>query len=201
MPHSLYLASHSPRRLELLRQIGLQPTVLPLRRNPPRVDVDETPLPGEAAPDYVQRLACSKACIAARIREGRRLPDWPVLAADTCVVQDGLILGKPRDRAEAADMLRRYSGRTHQVHTAVAIAYHGRLEVAVSLSAVRFCTLSEQDIAAYVASPEPYDKAGGYGIQGLAAKFVEQLEGSYSGVMGLPLHETARLLKALGYDL
>lgn len=197
----LYLASQSPRRLELLRQIGLEPTVLPLRNSPGRVDVDETPLADELATDYVLRLARMKAQAGAAAQQMRRLPSWPILAADTTVTIDGHILGKPVDAAEAAAMLRRYSGRAHTVLTAVAAAYLGRLEVVLNESVVTFKTLSEAEIATYVASHEAFDKAGGYGIQGRAALFIEHLSGSYSGVMGLPLYETSELLKTVGFEI
>lgn len=200
MSRPLYLASQSPRRLELLRQIGLTPTVLPLRHAGPRADVDEKPKPGESGRAYVLRIARLKAQAAERALLGRRMPAWPVVVADTCVVRDGTILGKPRDATEASAWLRRYSGRSHTVLTAVAVLYGARLEVATQRSTVRFGPLTERDIAAYVASGEPFDKAGGYGIQGRAAAFVEHLAGSYSGVMGLPLYETVELLKAVGYD-
>ena len=197
----LYLASQSPRRLELLRQIGLAPAVLRLRSGAERLDVDETPLPEEPAFEYVLRLARLKAAAGERARRGRRLADWPIVAADTTVTLDGRILGKPVDEAEAAAMLRAYSGRAHSVLTGVAVAFRGRLELAVSESTVTFRGLSEAEIAAYVASREPFDKAGGYGIQGRAALFVEHLAGSYSGVMGLPLFETAELLREVGFPV
>lgn len=198
---SLYLASQSPRRLELLRQIGLAPTVLRLRDGNGRRDVDETPLPDEPAVDYVLRLARQKAVAGEQARRGRGLPDWPIVAADTTVTLDGRILGKPADDGEAAAMLRACSGRSHSVLTGVAVGFYGRLEVALSESTVTFRALSEAEIAAYVASREPFDKAGGYGIQGRAAVFVEQLSGSYSGVMGLPLFETAELLREVGFPV
>ncbi|MDD5365726.1 MAG: Maf family protein [Gallionellaceae bacterium] len=201
MSKPLYLASQSPRRLELLRQIELAPVVLPLRHVQPRADVDETPLPGERALDYVRRLARLKAESALLALAGRRLAIMPVIAADTTVTLDGLILGKPADADEASNMLRRYSGRVHSVLTAVGVAYRNRIEIAVSESEVRFKTLSEAEIAAYADSHEPYDKAGGYGIQGRAAMFVEHISGSYSGIMGLPLYETAELLRGLGFEL
>ncbi|MFA5083040.1 MAG: Maf family protein [Hydrogenophilaceae bacterium] len=201
MSKSLYLASQSPRRLELLRQVGLAPLVLPLRHAQPRADVDETPLPGERALDYVRRLARQKAESGLLALTGRRLPVMPVIAADTTVTLDGLILGKPADADEASAMLRRYSGRSHTVLTAVGLAYRNRIEIAVSESEVHFKPLSEAEIAAYVDSHEPYDKAGGYGIQGRAAMFVEHISGSYSGIMGLPLYETAELLRTLGYEV
>ena len=201
MSKRLYLASQSPRRLELLRQVGLEPTVLPLRASSGRVDVDETPLPEEPAQDYVLRLARLKAERGGVAQEGRGLPHWPILAADTTVTIDGRILGKPADADEAAAMLRRYSGRTHTVLTAVAAAHLGQVQVALSESLVTFKSLSEAEIDAYIASREAFDKAGGYGIQGRAALFIEHLSGSYSGVMGLPLYETSELLKSVGFDI
>jgi septum formation protein len=197
----LYLASQSPRRLELLRQVGVQPTVLPLRNSSGRVDVDEMPLADEPATDYVMRLARMKACAGVNAQLARRLPPWPILAADTTVTIDGHILGKPLDLTEAAAMLRRYSGRAHTVLTAVAASYHGRLEVALSESVVTFKSLSDAEVAAYLISREGFDKAGGYGIQGRAALFIEHIAGSYSGVMGLPLYETSELLKSVGFEI
>ncbi len=201
MAKHLFLASQSPRRRELLRQVGVDPTVLPLRVAPGRADVDETPYPDEAASDYVQRLARMKAAAGLIAQVRRNLPVWPILAADTTVTLDGHILGKPVDAHDAAAMLRRYSGRAHTVFTAVAVGSAGSLEVALSESVVRFKPLSEAEIQAYVAARECYDKAGGYGIQGRAALFVERLDGSYSGVMGLPLYETSELLKSVGFDI
>jgi septum formation protein len=197
----LYLASQSPRRLELLRQIGLAPAVLRLRNGVARLDVDETPLPEEPAVDYVLRLARLKAEAGEQARRGRSLADWPIVAADTTVTLDGRILGKPADEVEAAAMLRGYSGRAHSVLTGVAVAFRGRLEVALSESTVAFRVLSEAEIAAYVATREPFDKAGGYGIQGRAALFIAHLAGSYSGVMGLPLFETAELLREVDFPV
>lgn len=201
MAKPVYLASQSPRRLELLRQIGLQPTLLGLRHTPPRADVDETPLAGEGARDYTLRVARMKGEAGLLALAGRNLPVAPIIAADTTVSLDGAILGKPADDREAMAMLRRYSGRTHSVLTAVVVAHQGRLEEAVSESEVRFRPLTDAEMAAYVASREPLDKAGGYGIQGRAAMFVEYLAGSYSGVMGLPLCETAELLRAVGCEV
>lgn len=201
MPRHLYLASQSPRRLELLRQLGLTPTVLPLRTSAGRADVDETPLADEPGIDYVLRLARMKAMAAVIAQSGRRLPSWPIVAADTCVTLDGQILGKPADADRAAAMLRLYSGRTHTVLTAVAVAHLDQTRIALSESQVTFKALSEAEIAAYIASGEPFDKAGGYGIQGRAAQFIEHLSGSYSGVMGLPLFETAQLLREVGFEV
>jgi len=200
MSKHLFLASQSPRRLELLRQIGIEPTVLPLRAASERHDVDETPLAGETAMDYVARLARLKMEAATRAQLCRKLPAWPLLAADTTVTLDGEILGKPADAENAAAMLRRYSGRAHTVLTAVAGSFLGRTRVALSESVVTFKSLSEREIAAYVAATEYYGKAGGYAIQGRAAMFVCHLAGSYSGVMGLPLYETAELLQSVGFE-
>lgn len=201
MSPSVYLASKSPRRLELLRQIGLSPIILPLRHGHPRADVDETPLPGERALDYVRRLARMKASAGQRAVAGRRLPAMPIVAADTTVTLDGDILGKPGDVAEAAEMLRRYSGRAHTVLTGVGVALGEQVEIEVSESTVWFRQIDEGEIQAYVDSHEPYDKAGGYGIQGRAAVFIERIEGSYTGIMGLPLFETGELLKKVGFTV
>jgi len=208
LPHSnpltakrLYLASQSPRRLELLRQIGIEPTVLPLRSSPGRIDVDETPLVEEPATNYVLRLARIKAEAGMSVQNVRNLPHWPILAADTTVTLDGHILGKPADHDEAAAMLRRYSGRSHTVLTAVAAAYLGQIKVVLSESVVTFKSLSDSEIMAYVDGCEGFGKAGGYAIQGRAALFVEHLSGSYSGVMGLPLFETSELLKSVGFEI
>lgn len=201
MSKTLYLASQSPRRLELLRQIGLLPTVLRLRSNHPRADVDETPLLNEVPLDYVRRLAREKAETGLIAIAERNLPVLPVVAADTTVVVDNDILGKPADADEAANMLRRCSGCQHHVLTGVAVALGDRMMLAVSDSVVSFKVLEEAEILAYVSSREGFDKAGGYGIQGRAAIFVEQIAGSYSGVMGLPLYETAALLREVGFEV
>lgn len=179
----VHLASASPRRRELLEQIGV-----PVQRVV--CAVDEQVRPGEAAADYVQRVTRDKvqAGVAAA-------PDGAVvLAADTAVVLDGRILGKPADREQGLAMLRALSGREHQVMTAVAVARGAEVRLQLVISRVRFGALSEAQIAAYWDTGEPADKAGGYGIQGLGAVFVEHLEGSYSAVVGLPLAETAQLL-------
>jgi septum formation protein len=181
----IYLASASPRRAELLGQIGVSFTVL-------NVGVDERHRPGETPVDYVTRLALAKA------RAGKALLDandpCPVLGADTTVVAADRIMGKPRDMEDAVAMLLELSGRTHQVISAVALA-GATAAVRVSSSDVKFRTLSVAECQAYWETGEPQDKAGGYAIQGRAAQFVERLEGSYSGVMGLPLYETALLFK------
>ncbi|MEC5159819.1 septum formation protein [Janthinobacterium sp. CG_23.3] len=198
----IYLASKSPRRRELLRQIGVDFELLLLRSDGPRgADVTETVLPGEAALDYVARVANEKAAYAWDLVRRRHLKARPVLAADTTVTLDGAILGKPANRAEAVAMLQQLSGRTHQVLTAIAVHSNGLAEHLTQVSQVRFGVLSAASIAAYCATSEPYDKAGGYGIQGSAALFVEHIEGSHSGIMGLPLFETARLLRQAGLAL
>ena len=196
MNHPLfYLASASPRRRELLAQAGYVPEVLRLA---PERAIDETPLPGEPPLVYVKRLARDKALAGvAELVAGGRVPA-PVLGADTTVTLAGEIFGKPLDAADAAAILGRLSGREHQVLTAVALADGDRVDLRISVSRVRFDRLSDSEIRAYVASGESIDKAGAYAIQGRAACFVEHLEGSYSGVMGLPLFETADLLAQAG---
>jgi septum formation protein len=192
----IYLASRSPRRRELLKQIGVSFEVLVLREHPARgPDVDESHLPGELPDDYVRRVCRAKADVGWDRVVQRRLRRFPVLAADTVVCIDEKILGKPADPADAARMLRLLSGREHRVLTAVALKFETRTELVVSESRVRFCELSEPELEAYVESGEPTDKAGAYAIQGRAAAFATELHGSYSGIMGLPLYETAQLIK------
>ncbi len=198
----IYLASKSPRRRELLRQIGVEFELLMLRNDTPRgPDVTELVLPGEDAIDYVARVSTEKAAFAWSMVQTRRLTVRPVLAADTTVTLDGEILGKPANKDEAVAMLERLSGRTHQVLTSIAVHHVNLIEQVTQVSQVRFATLSAASIKAYCATQEPYDKAGGYGIQGLAALFVEHIEGSHSGIMGLPLYETATLLRKAGIPL
>jgi nucleoside triphosphate pyrophosphatase len=180
------LASVSPRRRELLSQIGVPHVVV-------GADIDETARPGEAPRDYVLRMARQKALTV--WERGERLP---VLAADTTVVLDDVIYGKPRDRADGIAMLGRLSGRMHGVLTAVALADSRGVDLRLSVSTVRFRELTPEECAAYWDTGEPHDKAGGYAVQGAAAVFIESLSGSYSGVMGLPLFETAELLRAAG---
>jgi septum formation protein len=183
----VYLASASPRRSELLRQIGVPFAVR-------AAAIAEDPLAGEAPEAYVVRLAAAKAeTVWAAVADSR-----PVLGADTAVVLDADVLGKPETRAEAAAMLERLSGRTHRVLTAVAVRYVGGVETRLSDSEVRFRATTAAERVAYCATGEPFDKAGGYGIQGHAAVFVESIKGSYSGVVGLPLYETAALLARCG---
>lgn len=185
----LFLASASPRRRELLAQIAV-PCVTQI------ASIDETPLPAEPAAVYVERLALEKA--RAGLRALGERADAVVLGADTAVVLDGRILGKPADFAESREMLLSLSGRSHQVMTAVALVGAGRESSRVVTSEVSFRTLGEAEIEAYWASGEPCDKAGSYGIQGLAAVFVNHMQGSYSAVVGLPLCETAEMLGQFG---
>lgn len=195
----IYLASKSPRRRELLRQIGVEFELLMLRDGPGRHGaVSEEPYPGEAPDHYVSRIAREKAQSGWEAVLWRKLPLRPVLSADTTVTVDGKILGKPVDTADALDMLRLLSGRTHEVLTAVAVIANEQLNDVLQRSEVRFTTISETALQAYCATQEPYDKAGSYGVQGLAAQFIEHISGSYTGIMGLPLFETSRLLEQAG---
>jgi septum formation protein len=192
----IYLASRSPRRRELLKQIGVPFDSLLLREDLRRgVDVDETPLADESPGIYVLRMATAKAEMAVRQIAYRALPQKPVLAADTTVVFDGEIVGKPDDAEHAARILRALSGREHQVLTAVAVALRDQIETQISVSNVWFREIPESEIRRYCASGEPLDKAGAYAIQGRAGAFVTRISGSYSGIMGLPLAETVELLQ------
>lgn len=197
----LYLASKSPRRREILASMGIRdiellvsgPTILTA------FEGDEVQHPGESPEDYVVRTAKTKAFEALGRIHAQHLPPAPVLAADTVVILQGEILGKPVDREQAAEFMSRLSGQTHEVRTAVAVGTAlESLETAVSVSKVTFTVLTPEQIAEYVRTDEPYDKAGGYGIQGLAGLFIESIEGSYSGIMGLPVYETGRLLRPYG---
>jgi septum formation protein len=195
----IYLASRSPRRRELLTQIGVRYHLLLFRERPEAgVEISEDVQPGEAPDAYVERVARAKAQAGWRRMLQRNLPHAPVLAADTTVALDSRIFGKPADRKEAAEMLAALSGSSHEVFTAIAIQNADELQSALSRSEVRFRTLSEAEIRDYVATGETDDKAGAYAIQGRAARFVAELRGSYSGVMGLPLFETAQLLERIG---
>ncbi len=192
----IYLASQSPRRSQLLAQLGVEHRLLL-----PDADEDsealEAVLPGEAPLAYVQRVTDLKLQAAlARLRK-RKLPLAPVLCSDTTVALGRAILGKPQDAADAARMLGRLAGRSHRVLTAIALGNGAHAVRACSVSRVTFAPLSLQDIATYVASGEPMGKAGAYAVQGLAAAFIARMEGSYSGIMGLPLFETAQALRAL----
>ncbi len=203
MSPRIYLASQSPRRRELLRQIGVQFDVMTFRSGErgEDADVDETPLADEKVEHYVERLALTKAEAGVRRVLWRKMLPRLVLAADTTLEVDGEIIGKPVDTRDAHAILRRLSGRSHRVLTALALSDGKHTRSALSISTVKFRELSDADIRHYVASGEPMDKAGAYGIQGKAAIFVAEIHGSYSGIMGLPLFETAQLLEAFGYPL
>jgi septum formation protein len=190
LPPTLYLASRSPRRVELLQQIGISCETHP-------TDIDETQQANESAEPYVIRLAQQKAeaCLL-RMQPAQRA--HPVLAADTTVVLAGQVLGKPENDDDARRMLHALSGSLHQVHTAVALAFHNQLEVVLCTTQVQMMALTDVQIDAYIASGEHLDKAGSYGIQGRAAAWIIRIEGSYSGVMGLPIYETAALLRKYG---
>jgi len=183
----VYLASRSPRRVELLGQLGVACEPIP-------ADIDETQLVGESPERYVTRLAREKAqaCLQHLTVEQKT---HPVLAADTTVVLDGVVLGKPDDDIDARNMLIALSGSLHEVHTAVALAFNNQIEVVLSTTVVEMMTLTEEQIERYITSGEPRDKAGSYGIQGKAGAWIKRIEGSYSGVMGLPVFETAELLR------
>ena len=196
----IYLASRSPRRRELLSQIGVRYHLLLFReRVGEKPDVDESVLEGEAPAAYVERMARAKADTGWRRMLQRNLPPAPVLAADTTVALDGRIYGKPENRTEAEEILAALAGKRHEVLTAVALKNQDWIEVALSTSEVQLKALSKDDIAQYVASGEGDDKAGAYGIQGRAARFVAEIRGSYSGIMGLPLFETGQLIDRLPY--
>lgn len=185
----IILASASPRRKELLDQIKVTYKIHP-------VDLDETPLPNEIPLDYVQRLAAEKsaACLA------QLKTEIPVLAADTAVVLGRMIMGKPKDQADALAMLTQLSGKTHQVYSAISLRGRGHSQ-AVSITDVTFRRLTEREMLDYWRSGEPVDKAGSYAIQGMGGVFVESIKGSFSGVVGLPLFETAELLSKQGIEL
>ena len=192
----IYLASTSPRRRELLHQIGIDFDTL-FFRAPPRNDddVSEAIVGNETAEEYVKRVAAAKAEGAMRRIVWRKLRRQAVLSADTTLELDGEIIGKPDDADHAVSILRRLSGREHRVLTAVALADDSFLTQRLSVSIVRMKDISEEEVAAYVESGEPFGKAGAYGIQGRAAAFISEIHGSYSGIMGLPLFETAELLR------
>ncbi len=182
----LILASGSPRRLTLLQELGLEPLVVP-------ADIDETPQPGEDAASYVERLAIEKG---AAVLSGADA-DAVIVSADTMVVLDGELLGKPVDDADAAAMLRRLSGRTHEVMTGVAVRRGDEVDSFVETTIVHFAELTDDDIAWYVATREPADKAGAYGMQGRGGAFVVSIEGSYDNVIGLPRHRLRPLIADL----
>lgn len=199
---TIYLASRSPRRRELLKQIGVTFQVFQLREDPGRgADVDETPGAAESPTAYALRVARMKAETASHYMQRRTLAQrWPVLAADTTVVCGQRIIGKPSSTDEAVGMLQTLAGRDHEVITAVAVAFGDRIESAAAESKVWFRALDADEIRRYVALGESMDKAGAYAVQGRAAAFITRIEGSYSGIMGLPLAETAALLARAGVE-
>jgi len=199
-PGFVYLASQSPRRRELLDRIGVRHEPL-LAAADEDVEALEATRKGESPEAYVERVARAKLRAASRRLRMRALAPAPILCADTTVAIGGRILGKPLDGADAARMLALLSGRSHRVVSAVAVAARGRSRLAVSVSRVRFATIAPARIERYVASGEPFGKAGAYAIQSGAAAWVERIEGSYTGIMGLPLHETAALLEWAGLDV
>jgi septum formation protein len=196
---SIYLASRSPRRRELLGHIGVKFHLLLFRNRPGAApDVDEDPLEGEDPRAYVMRVARAKAAAGWKRMLERNLPRAPVLAADTTVALAGRIFGKPASREEAEAMLVALSGQRHEVLTAVVVQYEDTVESALSASEVQFRELTPKEIRDYVATGESDDKAGAYAIQGRAALFVSEIRGSQSGIVGLPLFETAQLLQRMG---
>lgn len=198
----IYLASRSARRRDLLKQMGVNFEMLLLREGAGRdADFDESQIGNEPPREYVVRMARLKAEAGWLRLEQRRLMRHPVLAGDTTVALDDTILVKPKDREDAVAMLKQLSGKTHQVYTAVAVKFHDAVQEALSVTEVRLRELSDDEIRRYVASGDPMDKAGAYGIQGKASIFIESINGSYSGVVGLPIFETARLLAHFGFQL
>lgn len=194
MGNTLYLASNSPRRWELLQNLGLN--VLRLDS-----EIDETPTLNEDAKAYCLRIALAKNTAAQAVRSAQNLANLPILTADTTVSLDDNILGKPVDESDAFRMLKQLSGRTHYVFTAVCVSNHTEQFSCVQTSEVTFKPLSEAEILAYIATQEPMDKAGAYGIQKIGGTFIQHLSGSFTGVMGLPIYETSELLKKCGIDI
>jgi septum formation protein len=190
----IYLASQSPRRRELLKQLGVHFEVLVMRTSPGREDVMETPRGEEMPAQFAVRMAREKSQSGARIVRMRRLVLMPVLGADTVLDVDGEMIGKPRGMDHAKEILTRLSGRTHWVHTGVAMTWTHGTESRLSSSKVEFAPISGETITRYLESGEALDKAGAYGIQGRAGAFAKRIEGSYTGIMGLPLYETSALL-------
>nr|WP_101123378.1 Maf family nucleotide pyrophosphatase [Neisseria meningitidis] len=192
--NTLYLGSNSPRRMEILTQLGYQVVKLP-------ADINETVRQNEDPARYVQRMAEEKNRTALTLfcETNGTMPDFPLITADTCVVSDGIILGKPHSQAEAIEFLNRLSGKQHTVLTAVCIHYRGNAENRVQTNRVVFKPLSSEEISAYVQSGEPMDKAGAYAVQGIGGIFIQSIEGSFSGIMGLPVYETVSMLQDLGY--
>lgn len=189
MFRKIILASQSPRRVALLKQMGINCLVMP-------ADIDETALGGELPSQYVLRLAEQKALAIVAKLNGEHA-ELPVLAADTTVALGSSIFGKPENANDAFKMLKKLSGSTHQVHTAIALAFNGKCETALNTTQVTMMALTDAMISAYIATNEPLDKAGSYAIQGLAGNWINHIEGSYTGVMGLPVFETAMLLNKI----
>ena len=199
---AVYLASKSSRREELLRQLGVEFSSLRLRESTERErDIIEGARDAEPALHYVERIARTKATVGWHRMLQRGLPPRPVLGADTEVVLDDRIFGKPKDAADAVRMLTLLSGRTHQVLTAVALCWEGNTVAEISTSSVTFRAIGRDEIERYVGTGEPTDKAGAYAIQGRAATFVQRIDGSHSGIMGLPLYETATALAGIGFPV
>lgn len=196
-PALFYLASQSPRRLSLLHQMGLQPQLLlPSKDEDP--EELETVLPFENAQSYVARVAMLKWQVAQQRLRDQKLPLAPILSADTTVVLGQRIFGKPTNNEDAREILQTLAGKTHQVMTAVVCGYGDQVASAMNISQVSFGEMVPEDLDKYVLSGEPMGKAGAYGIQGLAAQWVKKIDGSYTGIMGLPLHETLQLLRSFG---
>ncbi len=185
----IILASQSPRRVALLKQMQIDCLVMP-------ADIDESVIGAESPSTYVLRLAEQKALAIVKKLNGQHA-DLPILAADTTVALDNEIFGKPENNADAFNMLKKLSGSTHQVHTAIALAFNGKCETALNTTLVQMMPLSDAMINAYIETGGPMDKAGSYAIQGFAGNWIVKIEGSYTGVMGLPVHETAMLLERL----
>jgi septum formation protein len=198
-PGFVYLASQSPRRRQLLEQLGVKYKLL-LPEAGEDTEALEAAMPGEAPARYVQRVTQLKLDAAVDRLQRRGLPQAPVLCADTTVASGRVIYGKPEDARDAARMLRELSGRTHRVLTAVAVQSGRKRLQSLSDSRVTFAALAASQIKHYVGSGEPLGKAGAYAVQGRAAAFISHISGSYSGIMGLPMHETAQLLRAFGFD-
>ena len=200
VPKFIYLASQSPRRAQLLEQLGIAHlTLLPAPED--NAEALEEALPDEPPAHYVQRVTALKLDAAVQRRRNRKLAPAPVLCADTTVALGNRMLGKPAGAGDAQRMLELLSGTTHEVLTAVAIQHGERRDAVLSVSRVRFAAMTAAQIAAYIESGEPIGKAGAYAVQGRAAAFIEHIEGSYSGIMGLPMYETAHLLRAAGFLL
>ena len=192
--NTLYLGSNSPRRMQILTQLGYHVIKLP-------ADIDEAVKADETPACYVQRMAAEKnqTALTLFLETNGAMPDFPLITADTCVVSDGIILGKPRSQAEAVKFLKLLSGTRHTVLTSVHIHYRGNAKNCLQTNHVAFKPLSSEEISAYVQSGEPMDKAGAYAVQGIGGIFIQSIEGSFSGIMGLPVYETVSMLQDLGY--